>query len=184
MQRLSDAQWELIRGHFPEKNLPERRAGRKPVPTRDVLDAVLWILNTSAQALSLSADSAGMLVKSDVARRQMDAEVPPVSPPGQSPGVPPGKPGEPSTATPPTKAAPLPRRFHATVQIDPHRAGRDAGKIADEVLTHLVGLVGSDATVTIEIEASFRDGAPENVVRTVSENCRTLKFKSFGFEKE
>ena len=49
MQRLSDAQWELIRGHFPEENIPEGRAGRKPVPTRDVLDAVLWILNTGAQ---------------------------------------------------------------------------------------------------------------------------------------
>jgi predicted AAA+ superfamily ATPase len=136
------------------------------------------------QNVSLSTDSAGMLVKPDVARRQMDAEVPPVSPPGQPPGDPPGKPGGPGTATPATKPAQLPRRFHATVEIDPHRAGRDAGKIADEVLAHLVGLVGSDATVTIEIAATFRDGAPENVVRTVSENCRTLKFKSFGFEKE
>jgi predicted AAA+ superfamily ATPase len=136
------------------------------------------------QVVSLSTDSAVMLVKPDVARRQMDAEAPPVSPPGQPPGVPPSKPGEPGTATAPTKPAPLPRRFHATVEIDPHRTGRDAGKIADEVLAHLVGLVGADATVTIEIEASFRDGAPENVVRTVSENCRTLKFKSFGFEKD
>jgi transposase len=49
MQRLTDEQWELIRGYFPEENIPEGRPGRKPVPTHDVLDAVLWILNTGAQ---------------------------------------------------------------------------------------------------------------------------------------
>jgi len=46
---LSDEQWELIREHFPEENIPDGRAGRKPVPTRRVLEAVLWILNTGAQ---------------------------------------------------------------------------------------------------------------------------------------
>jgi len=49
MLRLNDDQWERIREHFPEENLPEGRPGRKPVPTRQVLDAVLWILNTGAQ---------------------------------------------------------------------------------------------------------------------------------------
>jgi len=49
MLRLSDEQWEQIRGHFPEENIPEGRRGRKPVPTREVLEAVLWILNTGAQ---------------------------------------------------------------------------------------------------------------------------------------
>ena len=49
MLRLSDEQWERIREHFPEENIPEGRPGRKPVPARSVLDAVLWILNTGAQ---------------------------------------------------------------------------------------------------------------------------------------
>ena len=49
MQRLSDVQWERIREHFPEEHIPEGRPGRKPVPARHVLDAVLWILNTGAQ---------------------------------------------------------------------------------------------------------------------------------------
>jgi transposase len=49
MLRLTDEQWERIREHFPEESIPEGRAGRKPVPTRKVLDAVLWILNTGAQ---------------------------------------------------------------------------------------------------------------------------------------
>ncbi|MGQ0530722.1 MAG: IS5 family transposase [Panacagrimonas sp.] len=49
MQRLSDAHWDRIRDHFPEEQYPDDRPGRKPVPAREVLDAVLWILNTGAQ---------------------------------------------------------------------------------------------------------------------------------------
>ena len=47
--RLTDEQWELIREHFPEENIPDGRPGRKPIPTRKVLEGVLWILNTGAQ---------------------------------------------------------------------------------------------------------------------------------------
>jgi transposase len=35
--------------HFPEEHIADGRPGRKPVPTRRVLEAVLWILNTGAQ---------------------------------------------------------------------------------------------------------------------------------------
>jgi transposase len=49
MIRLTDEQWERIRKHFPEEHIPDGRAGRKPIPTRHVLEAVLWILNTGAQ---------------------------------------------------------------------------------------------------------------------------------------
>lgn len=38
--------------------------------------------------------------------------------------------------------------------------------------------------VTLEIEAVIPSGAPDNVVRTVTENSRTLKLKSHGFETE
>ena len=47
--RLTDEQWERIREHFPEENIPDGRPGRKPVPARQVLEGVLWILNTGAQ---------------------------------------------------------------------------------------------------------------------------------------
>jgi len=49
MIRLTDEQWERIRNHFPEEHIPDGRPGRKPIPTRRVLEAVLWILNTGAQ---------------------------------------------------------------------------------------------------------------------------------------
>jgi len=47
----------------------------------------------------------------------------------------------------------------------------------------LAGLVGADVTVTLEIAADVHSGVPEKVVRTVTENCRTLKFRDHGFEE-
>jgi hypothetical protein len=38
--------------------------------------------------------------------------------------------------------------------------------------------------VTVEIEAEIPNGVPDNVVRTVTENSRTLGFTSQGFEAE
>src|SRR5208282_2362360 len=83
-----------------------------------------------------------------------------------------------------TESTPRPRRYHGTVSLDPTRVGRDAGRIADEVIAHLEGLVGSTVTVTLEIEAEIPAGAPDQVVRVVTENGRTLKFSSQGFESE
>jgi hypothetical protein len=81
----------------------------------------------------------------------------------------------------PTKTV---RRFYGSVQLDPARVGRDAGRIADEVVSHLAGLVGSRVRVTIEIESEFEIGVSDHVVRIVTENSRTLKFTTHGFESE
>ena len=49
MIRLTDEHWERIRHHFPEEHISEVEPGRKPIPTRRVLEAALWIFNTGAQ---------------------------------------------------------------------------------------------------------------------------------------
>jgi predicted AAA+ superfamily ATPase len=130
----------------------------------------------------------GVLVKPDVAVRQLAADTAPKPGPSiggetaERPGGDPVGPGDgPSPGKPVVRT---PNRFHGTVVVDPARVGRDAGRIADEVISHLVGLVGSEVTVTIEIEARIPSGAPDNVVRTVTENSRTLKFTSQGFEED
>jgi len=38
--------------------------------------------------------------------------------------------------------------------------------------------------LTLEIEADVPGGVPERVQLIVSENCRNLKFKQQGFERE
>ena len=59
-----------------------------------------------------------------------------------------------------------------------------AGGIGEEVNAHLAGLAAAKVKVTLEIESEIPAGAPENVVRTVTENGRTLTFNSQGFEGE
>jgi predicted AAA+ superfamily ATPase len=134
----------------------------------------------AGQVASLSEESAGLLVKRDVARQQMEAETLP--PPGPAPSPVPG----PDPNPPPPEPSPERklRRFHGTVRLDPARVGRDASRIAEEVIAHLAGQVGADVAVTLEIEARLPNGATDQIVRTVTENSRTLKFTSQGFEAE
>ncbi len=138
------------------------------------------------------ADTPGLLVKPEVALKQLEAEkprppvgVPPTGPIGGGEGTTAPGPGTGPTGTPiRPPSAPQPKRFHGTVSLDPTRVGRDASHIADEVIAHLAGLVGSTVKVTLEIEAEIPTGAPDHVVRTVTENSLTLKFKNQGFETE
>jgi predicted AAA+ superfamily ATPase len=138
----------------------------------------------AGQMVNVSPESTALLVKPDVARRQMESEVPSAPAPGGPPEAPPERPGGSGSSSTSPKPAPLPRRFHGSVTLDTTRVGRDAGRIAEEVVAHLSGLVGADVTVTLEIHAAVPSGAPDNVVRTVTENCRTLKFSDHGFENE
>jgi hypothetical protein len=134
---------------------------------------------------SVVLDAHSLVVKPDAAKRQFEAEkqVPTSEPGGEKkagekePGG--GEPG-PGGVVKPAE----PRRFHGSVRLDATRLGRDAGRIAEEVVQHLSGLVGANVEVTLEISAKLPDGAPNHIVRTVTENCSTLHFTSHGFEEE
>ncbi len=140
----------------------------------------------SAAQISVTSDDAGLLVKSEVARQQIDLETVPSAPVAtDTQASPTASPTRPTAQPSGPVQQPKPKRYHGTVTLDPARVGRDAGRIADEVVTHLVGLVGSSVRVTLEIEAEIPAGAPDNVVRTVTENSRTLKFSgNSGFESD
>ena len=134
------------------------------------------------------AESKSLLVRPEVARKQLDAEtVPPTNEPTDQDGNRPLE-TDPTKITKPDPETEhkqtQPKRFHGTVTLDTARVGRDAGRIAEEVISHLSGLVGANVTVTLEIDAEIPSGVPDHVVRTVTENSRTLKFTSQGFEKE
>ena len=150
----------------------------------EAADRYMGLRGDQRIALDDSGVAAGVLVKPEAARRQLDAEQPDVRPgPSPEPGPGPGPEPKPDDESEPAPAA-QPTRFHATVQLDTMRAGRNASQIADEVVAHLSSLPRAKVTVTLEIEAEIPEGAPENVVRTVTENSRTLKFRSHGFEKD
>ncbi|WP_366918269.1 hypothetical protein [Accumulibacter sp.] len=134
------------------------------------------------------AHAPGLVVKPEVAARQLDGER--ENPGSRGTAKPPtrGGPGtmavplagKPATGTELEPVAARPKRFHGTVVLDAARVGRDASRIAEEVISHLVGFVGARVTVTIEVEAEMPGGAPDKVVRTVIENSRTLKSTSRG----
>ncbi|MCX8005588.1 MAG: DUF499 domain-containing protein, partial [Burkholderiaceae bacterium] len=141
-------------------------------------------------SLAIGDDAAGLLVKPEVARTQIDAEAPP-RPAESMPAATdrearsgPRGGAESSPAGTTVREPARPRRFHGTVTLDATRVGRDAGRIAEEVIAHLQALPGAQVRVTLEVEAKFPDGAPEQTVRVVTENCAALKFTSQGFERE
>jgi len=144
----------------------------------------------AGQRVPIAQGDPGLLVRPEVARRQMDkerAETQPVQPPdggdgkpklpdgpGLGPDVPPTRPPQPAQ----------PKRYYASVTLDPKRMGRDAGQIAEEITTHLLGLPGASITVTLELHADVPGGIPDNVVRIVRENGKALKFETQEFEAE
>jgi hypothetical protein len=89
------------------------------------------------------------------------------------------------TATPqPTPAPTKPTAFVGSVKLNGARVGRDAGRIADEVIAHLAALSGATVDVTLEVQVRVGEGVEEDVVRTVSENATALKFDHASFEKD
>lgn len=71
----------------------------------------------------------------------------------------------------------------ASVVLNGLRVGRDASRVADEVLAHLAALPGAEVKVTLEIVVEVPGGVGDGVVRTVSENATVLAFKHASFEK-
>jgi hypothetical protein len=153
----------------------------------------------AGQVVPISSDGRGLLVKSEAAVRQMEAEKPAPQPSSPVPeskypmstGTANSSDGAvaegpeltlmPPPVTPKTRKA---RRFHGSVKLDATRLSRETGRVNDEVIQHLVALLRSQAEITLEISVEVPEGIPDTVIRTVSENCRTLKFTSHEFEEE
>lgn len=165
-----------------------------------VTDAGAYLeLGMASDSLVSRLDASGWLIRPDLAREELEKMkaptvmppigglTPPVYPPGiregGDPNVIEGN-GDQPVVIPPKPAKQKIRRFHAAVEADPLKLGTQADKIKMEVLQHITSLMGSNVRVTIEIAADFAQDVPDNAVRTVTENCRTLKFSSFGFEEE
>jgi predicted AAA+ superfamily ATPase len=136
--------------------------------------------------IRMNIEGGGLLVKPEVAAPQL------AQPPKRDESTPTenghhetGGEGETETSTDGSTRTEQPRarRFHGSISLDPIRLGRDAAGVADEIVQHLMKQLGAKVEVTLEIQAEIPNGAADDLVRTVSENCRTLKFKSFDFEE-
>ncbi|MDR2808365.1 MAG: DUF499 domain-containing protein [Spirochaetaceae bacterium] len=78
--------------------------------------------------------------------------------------------------------SPKPTHFYGSVKIEHTKLGSTAGLINTEVLQHFKQLPGVSVAVSLDIQVTIPDGMPDDIVRTVRENCRTLNFDTGSFE--
>ena len=73
-------------------------------------------------------------------------------------------------------------RFYMSAKLDTTRVNRDMNNYVQEIIQHLMAVDGSNVELTLEVNVHAPKGIPASTVRTVSENCRTLKITDFGFD--
>jgi len=78
------------------------------------------------------------------------------------------------------KAAKIKINFHMSASLDVTRIG-DVQRLVDEVIHHFSSVDGCRVEISLEVNAKVPDGLPQETVRTVFENCRTLKVENFEF---
>ena len=94
------------------------------------------------------------------------------------PGGTPGQQGGDTGGT----SAPKNTRFFMSAKLDNTRVNKNVNDYLTEIIQHLMSVDGADVELTLEVSVSAPNGIPSSTVRTVSENCRTLKIQNFGFE--
>ena len=127
------------------------------------------------------------LVKLAVANDQIEADKAkiPVTPPEPEPDefCPPGTaPLDTQQPETPVAKEPMNRHFFMSAKLDNTRINRDVNNIVDEIIKHLTALDGSEVKIMLEVEANIPQGAPQGTVRTVTENCASLRIGDFGFD--
>jgi hypothetical protein len=83
----------------------------------------------------------------------------------------------------PAPATPKNRRFFMSADLNTTRIIRDVQKFNDEIIKHLISDDNAKVRVSLEVEAETNEGFTQETVRTISENCRTLRVRISGFEE-
>jgi len=139
---------------------------------------------------NVQLDDTLLLIEPDAARKYDEANkersgpttpqgpgsVPPSpTPPGPFPPGP-TPPGAPAPGVPKAKA------FHGHVAINASTAKMRLVQVAEEIIAALAADPNADVKVSVEIQASFPNGAKDETKRAVSENAKTLGFKNADWE--
>jgi hypothetical protein len=147
-----------------------------------------------------SVNPTDLLVKVDVAKTQIDAERAAEQggnrPEGDGTGTDPEHPGKDGGNNPPeggrgeqgegkptAPQKPKNTHFYLSATLDGTRVIRDVDSYVKEVIQHLQEIDGATVDIRLEVQVDAPQGIPDGTVRTVSENCRTLKADDFGFDK-
>ena len=94
-----------------------------------------------------------------------------------------GQGGQPVTPQPPQPDRPQNTHFFLSTPLNTTRINKDVNNLVQEVISYLSSVEGAEVEITLDVTAKLPNGAPVPIVRTVTENCRTLKVKDFGFSE-
>ncbi len=140
-------------------------------------------------------DRSGYLVKQLAALKQKAQEsvppkpgqpwVPPTTSPWLSPdSTPPEEhPVAPMQPDNPIPAGPQNTRFSMATTLDSTRVIKNISALMDEVINHITAINGANVEIKLIVDANIPGGTPQSTVRTVTENCKTLKVEDFGFDE-
>lgn len=74
------------------------------------------------------------------------------------------------------------KHFYMSALLDNTRVNRDVNTYVQEIIQHLMNVEDANVKMKLEVQVEAPNGIPSSTVRTVSENCRTLKVDDFGFD--
>jgi predicted AAA+ superfamily ATPase len=134
-------------------------------------------------------DDASLLIDRDTAadyrERTKPAPVPspdPVVTPGGTPVEPSPDPVDTRPIQPQVETV-AKTQFYGSLNLDPVKAKMDFSNVVDEVVQQFTSKLGVEVSISIEIQAKFKDGFDESLQRTIKENCNVLGFTSSEFEE-
>ena len=74
-------------------------------------------------------------------------------------------------------------RFSLTAPLDNTlRINRDVSNLVENIINHLTTVEDREMKISLEISMTAPE-IPQSVIRTVSENCKTLKITNFRFDE-
>ena len=92
---------------------------------------------------------------------------------------------QPDDKPPVTLVAPQPKNTHffMSAKLDNTRINRDVQRLVEEVISHLTNADGVQVEIALEVTADASNEFEVPLIRTVTENCRTLKVDQYGFDE-
>jgi hypothetical protein len=75
-----------------------------------------------------------------------------------------------------------PKSFYGSVEVSPATAKMRLVQLAEEIISNLVADPLAELKITVEINANFPNGATDQIKRAVSENAKSLGFKTSTWE--
>ena len=89
---------------------------------------------------------------------------------------------EPERLDDPVPPRPQNTRFSMATTLDSTRVIKNISGLMDEVINHLTAINGASVEIKLIVDANIPEGTPHSIVRTITENCKTLKVEDFGFD--